>query len=296
MHKTIIAIVDSGISFMEPAFSITGTLNCITKREDTSLDLNGHGTMCAKTINFLNCNNEYYIIKCLDRNLKCSSEELLCALESLISIDVDIINLSLATKSKLYFKEFQDICEKLKNQGKIIVASVLKAEHYGIPANISSVIGVEGKYLGNHYEVHYNPEAEIQCIADSTPLIIKYNNSFSVFAGHSKATACLSGIISKKLCGIENKKTDTSIENSMVQEKYMEQGIEKLRKILINEIGDSYLSSTKNLLHSGINKWNISKILIEIEQVYGVVLPQVITLDCLESEKKIIKMIAKSNI
>lgn len=294
MNKVKIAVIDSGISSKESTLPIIGISNIINKREDTHLDLNGHGTMCVKTINFLNSSNAYYIVKCLDRNLQCSSVELLEALESLLELDADIVNLSLATSSRLYYKEFEEICGELKKQGKIIIGSVSKEQRYSIPAILPSVIGVEGMSLTGHSQVIYKAEKKIQCIADATPLIIKYENSFSVFAGHSKATACLCGIVSKELYGMTDESNVGVDKNSFFKNEDLKSEICTLREILVNEIGESYLETSKSLINCGINKGNINVILKKIENVFKVDLPQVITLENLKSEKTIIEMIIEA--
>lgn len=291
MNNMTVAILDSGISVEKVNFTITGIENIIRAREAVNIDLNGHGTMCAKTIDYIQQNNKYVIVKCLDQNLRGSSEELLRALEYLLYMDVDIVNLSLATNSHLYYKELQLICDKLKTQGKIIVSSVAKNEKNSVPAVFSAVVGVEGRQMERHDSVIYKADKKIQCIADSSPLIIKHNNSFVVFAGHSKAAACLTGVITKKLCQNQIEITSQGKKDIGNQQNLLRQENILLREILVNKIGNTYLKMSKSLLNSGLNKGNINVILKMIENVFTVELPEVITLDKIESEQTIMHMI-----
>ncbi|MEG2984849.1 MAG: S8 family serine peptidase, partial [Peptostreptococcaceae bacterium] len=86
-------------------------------------DLQGHGTLCAKTIIEICQNVEIYPIKIFDEDGRTNSLNLVKALKNLINADIDLINISASTLSSIYKEELKHICDKLHKNGKIIICS-----------------------------------------------------------------------------------------------------------------------------------------------------------------------------
>lgn len=112
-------------------------------------DINGHGTSCASIIKSEYEYVDFIIIKIFDRDGLTNIKVLEESLNYLISIDVKIINLSLAIHGDINScKDLYKICEKLKNQNKIIVSSLANYNYIeeSYPSIFDNVIGVKEIY------------------------------------------------------------------------------------------------------------------------------------------------------
>lgn len=121
-----IAIVDSGIDLTVHK-NIIGFVDFTKNNKEISNDIydsNGHGTKCVSVISKVNPSVEFFVVKILNDQNRCDSKSLLEALKYLLDVDVNIINMSLATNDLTYYKEYSEICNQLYSQGKIIIAAL----------------------------------------------------------------------------------------------------------------------------------------------------------------------------
>lgn len=197
MSECKICIVDSGITDTKDVGFIGG-INLVERGKNDFKDYNGHGSMCLSTIKKIVPNFEYYVVKVFGQELKCSTFQLMEALSYLLNNDAQIINLSLSTTGLEYKKDIQNLCRQLCRQGKIVIASCDNRNSISIPAECKYVIGVKGSLIGSIEKYYFNRWKKIQCLADSTPILVRgLENQFSFFGGNSKAAACMTGIILK---------------------------------------------------------------------------------------------------
>ncbi|WP_234123409.1 S8 family serine peptidase [Clostridium hydrogenum] len=274
MHESIaVAIIDSGIArdisiFQNKiigGFSIFENDNKILF-DDKYDDSNGHGTACAYTISKQCKYAKFFIIKILNTNGVSSSKKLLEALKALKNINVKIINLSLSTLNNEYRKELFDICEELKQQGKIIVNSLRNNSRYSFPTMFSSVIGVKGVSFLTEKEYWFDSKKQVQCLVDNTPIIYDKNcREHDIFYGNSKSTALFTGI----LCGLLlNNKVNTFdeavklIKENAIRSKW--NNIKKLNVLINREVHESYKEFTKE---QGSKIINILKEQLKCEQM-----------------------------
>lgn len=91
------------------------------------------------------------------------------------------------------------LCQQLRRQGKILVASKANSGKKSYPAEFDNVMGVEGIVFENSNEIWYMPERSIQIVADVLPVMVPSKNckEYLMFGGNSKATAYVCGIIAK---------------------------------------------------------------------------------------------------
>ncbi len=214
-NKIKVAIIDSGIENNKNfRGSITGGISIKFNKKINSLvydedlyDVNGHGTACAYIIYSICSNIEFYSIKVLNEKMQTHSLILLKALEHLLNIDCNIINLSLATLDFKYRNAMENVCNKLINQGKIIIASYTPDEADCLPASIPGVIGVKGFEMGIKDSYWYDNGKDMECVADMTPLLVPgLNSELFLFGSTSKAAAMMSGHV----CAILDKNRNIS--------------------------------------------------------------------------------------
>lgn len=197
MNECKVCIVDSGITDTKDIGFIGGT-NLVEREKSNFRDYNGHGSMCLSTIRKIVPNFEYYVIRIFGQELKCSTFQLMEALSYLLTNDAQIINLSLSTTGIKYKKDIQNLCKQLYQQGKIVIASCDNRNNISIPAECKYTLGVRGTLINSIDRYYFNRWSRIQCLADSTPILVKgLENQVHFFGGNSKATACMTGIILK---------------------------------------------------------------------------------------------------
>lgn len=255
MRKVKIAIIDTGIDINDNdlrdyiMYDPLIQLDANNSKIEFINDLNGHGTLCAKTILSI-CNNiEIYPIKIFDDLGRTNSLDLVNVLNKIIDSDVDIINISASTINYTYEKELQYVCDKVKESGKIIVCSEHNHKEctHSIPTKFKSVIGFEGSpriYKNNQFM--YNPDEEIQMRSNSKDCFIKFKNKITHFGKNSKACAVSSGIIADII------KNNLNIS------------FNELEKILIDKSYDFSILNNKDCNNNAKFNINIANKLIDI--------------------------------
>lgn len=208
-YKKNVIIVDSGIDMNDPYLNshVIGGVTIYVNNENhisydnNYLDENGHGTFCAKTILSLSNDVGIYVIKILNKELMCSIKVLIEALKYIKKINVNLVCLSLATS--IYSKELEIVCNELKGEGKILVASKDNMGGDSYPASFKSVIGVEGVIVSNSLYLSYKDNLPIQCKVSNMPFLMKrLNNNYKFFRGNSKSNAFLCGLVIKYIDNI----------------------------------------------------------------------------------------------
>lgn len=203
-----IAIVDSGLTteYRERYLSLDRVSGCsfietddgIYRIDDQYEDLLGHGTACVCLIDKRVSSVEYYIVNIFNEDGKSSSELLLLALRHLQKIDVNIICVSLATKSEKNINDLQTECDKLFSQNKIIVASCSNVGGNGFPAVFPNVYGVDRTKISKMDSYYFYPDEEIQIVCDGYPEEV-FCSPLQHLGGSSKAAAVFCSIISKQV-------------------------------------------------------------------------------------------------
>lgn len=211
MKKKIkVAIIDSGINYKTNLFQLVSEGLCIQYDNEYMIynmnynDFNGHGTYCAEIIRRFCPEVEFVIIKILNEQKKGSAQSLIEALRYLESHRVDIVNMSLATQNLEYVIDLQKICNKLVEDGVILVSSL--ANHYdnSYPAVFKSVIGVKGRMGLSEKEYIYQQKETIQCQGSNIPVLVNdLDGTYTFFGGNSKATANFVGIIASMISNVE---------------------------------------------------------------------------------------------
>ena len=217
-NKIKVAILDSGINrnnhylnnSVIGGHSLKKVGNGYEIVNDIYEDDNGHGTLCASVIKKECKDVEFYIVKILDKDARTNLKVLEEALTFFIGTDIKIINLSLAIVDKRKSRILKDLCNRLIDEGKIIVSSLANGFKKSYPACFRKVIGVKGFILQNEFDFWFSRKKKIQCIVDFNPYLHCYlHNEYLLYGKcNSYAAAKMTGIIANIL--IENK--DISIK------------------------------------------------------------------------------------
>lgn len=164
-HSLDIAFIDDGIN--SNLFNI-GSLKhnieiCedlkIKGREEYSLNLISHGTLCAAITKMYSPKVIISSIKILDSaSQKCGKRQLIRALYWCVENDIKIVNVSLGSIDYRDFKEVKDCINNVTKFGLIVIAAFSNMNVYTVPASLTNVIGVncskscsDDEYLFHRY-------------------------------------------------------------------------------------------------------------------------------------------------
>ncbi|MBB6713129.1 S8 family serine peptidase [Clostridium gasigenes] len=301
MNKKI-AIIDTGINLSAKQFNIDKEQGIEITFEDgkfiTKKDISdnqGHGTMCASIIISIVGEVELVPIKIYKDMGENTSLLLIEALKRCLDMDIDLINISLATLNYNNYDEIYRVLGLLKEQNKVVVASLHNLGQPSIPASLDNVIGIKGiSFNGESDRFLFDKEAIIQGGFDSTPqFALDHTGKYSLFRGNSKATAVASGIIMKyiiernistvdgiiHLLSEESKDInldEDSIAKEFVYDNRLDNEIESNIIKFINEVTERNISRDEILKHSlmrkevGLNYDNIIELIIKIFKKYNI--------------------------
>lgn len=205
MKNINIAVVDSGIDTSDP--EIQGKFvydkDIQIKEIDNIEDMLGHGTLCAKTILERCPDATIYPVKIFSDEGSIGVSNLINGLEILKGKDIDIVNISAAMISENRLSDLKKVCEDLKKEGKILIASKYRksGSMKSYPASFDSVIGVKGyKRICSDNDYTYDFTRENQMYANGRDRLYMFKGNVTAFGKHSRATALASGIIADLMC------------------------------------------------------------------------------------------------
>lgn len=294
-----IALVDSGLDVNLYKNYITEFIDFGQNEEEPFIgDTNGHGTLCCSAILAVNPQVEIIAVKVLNEHNKCSSPNLILALEQLTDTNVDIINLSLSSDATEYLEDYRKVTDKLQRQNKVILAATSNRGNTSTIAGLPGTIGISGKMFEEKELYWYAAGKAIQCVANSTPLMLKgRNGQYELFGGSSKATALFGGFVSRFWPEVRDMTWDEkekfferrAARNNWQAAEFNQENTpslrlpEEIRKsrlyqeiwhLLINELnitkadtGDLY---RKRLYEFGITKTNAITIIQSIEKTFDI--------------------------
>lgn len=259
MEKVKIAIIDTGIDIYDSSLKEYIKYNNDIQITDDNInininDLQGHGTLCAKTIIHICKNVEIYPIKIFDEEGRTSSLNLIKSLNNLVSSDIDLINISASTLNSVCREELEYICDELYKNGKIIVCSHHNKSQglKSYPTYFKSVIGVKGnRSVCRDEDYIFKKNEYIQMNANSKERFFKFNNQLTHFGKNSRAAAISTGIIANIYTRFGKISFD-DLQNILVEESKIRTNYKKYRF--------KYKKSYK----SNINKQKIAIRLVEL--------------------------------
>lgn len=275
MNSIKIAVLDTGLDIEDSEIKKFCTFNKSLQLEMPNInmqymsDLNGHGTLVAKTIVNV-CNNvEILPVKIFNESGRTNSYNTILALEKILNSDVKLINISASTFDYTYKNEFENICDKLKESKKIVICSKHNNKNLGdsIPTIFESVIGVEGhRNIYENSKYLYKSNKKVQMSANSKECFMKFKDKVTYFGKNSKACAVATGIIAN-LIQCEPDINISELEKIIIETSCSEKDLQINTKININD--KSLLDIKYNVLNIINTNFSINKVNLDFIEKYG---------------------------
>lgn len=200
----VVAIVDSGIDPGHPA--VGGHVRSISidrAGDDFSINENaepgdfvGHGTACAGIIRSFAPNAELVSIRVLGPNNRASGRAFIRALEWVAEQRIDVVNLSLSSRSDELFPYFHDIVDEAYFHGCLLVSAASNTPgEASYPSLFSSVVSVASHDIPDPWTYFYNPNPPVEFGAWGVDVPVAWlGGSRIVASGNSFAAPHIAGL------------------------------------------------------------------------------------------------------
>jgi subtilisin len=166
-----VAVVDSGIEPAHPAVGAVSQFISVERVGDDLLvnehaepgDLVGHGTACAGIIRSLAPQAELVSVRVLGPNNRASGSAFARALEWVVEQRIDIVNLSLSSRSDALFSTFHDIVDQAYFRNCLFVSAASNTPgEASYPSLFSSVVSVASHDIPDPWTFFYNPSPPVE--------------------------------------------------------------------------------------------------------------------------------------
>lgn len=192
---------------------------------DNIVDHNGHGTMCVDTMLAVFEHIEFSIIKMLNVSGVASEAVFIEALKYAGALNVDIIAVCASLTMNKNSDELYNVCKKISESGKAIIASVENGKKHSAPAFFDCVIGVLGGAMEDTaFRFSSKREIQMQCSSEATITMSAFGQR-SVFQGNSRAAALAAAHIAKIM--YNNAYSMANLNEMIMQEAETSQFINK---------------------------------------------------------------------
>lgn len=209
-----VAIIDSGIEADHPAVAGRVRDQVAVELEDgdpvvvpdEAGDLFGHGTACGGLIVDLAPEVELVSVRVLGSDLKGRGAAFLGGLEWAIERGVDVVNLSLSSKSEVLFADFHEVVDRAYFAGVTLVSAANNAPGASYPSLFSSVLSVAAHEEADPWRWYYNPRPPVEFGAWGVDVPIAWKDGGATVAtGNSFAApqiAALAALVRSKHPGL----------------------------------------------------------------------------------------------
>jgi subtilisin len=209
-----VAIIDSGIESEHPALAGRVVEQVAVELDrgepvvvvDEEGDLFGHGTACGGLIVELAPEVELVSVRVLGPDLKGRGAAFLGGLEWAIERGVDVVNLSLSSRSEALYADFHDVVDQAYFAGIALVSAANNAPGASYPSLFSSVISVAAHEEPDPWRWYYNPRPPVEFGAWGVDVPIAWKDGGSTVAtGNSFAApqvAALAALLRSQHSGL----------------------------------------------------------------------------------------------
>lgn len=198
-----VAIIDSGVEADHPdvhgrlveslAVEVRGDETEVVESDGT--DLFGHGTACAGIIVGLAPEVELVSLRVLGPDLRGKGAAFATALEYVIDHSINVVNLSLSSKSEALLPVFHDLADAAYFRGVVLVSAVNNVLGASYPSLFSSVISVAAHSQDDPWCFFYNPDPPVEFGAWGLDVPVAWRaGGHSVGTGNSFAAPHITGL------------------------------------------------------------------------------------------------------
>lgn len=200
----VVAVVDSGIDPDHPAVGeVARSVTIERVGEDFEVrencepgDFVGHGTACAGIIRSFAPKAELVSIRVLGPNNRASGRAFIKALEWVAAERIDVVNLSLSSRSDELFPIFHDIVDAAYFRGCLLVSAASNTPgEASYPSLFSSVVSVASHDIPDPWTYFYNPRPPVEFGAWGVDVPVAWLNGGQIVAsGNSFAAPHIAGL------------------------------------------------------------------------------------------------------
>ena len=200
-----VAVVDSGVDGDHPA--VGGVAGYVAVEVDPESergvrfvegpheDLVGHGTACAGIIRSLAPDVELYSVRVLGSNLKGRGAMFLAGIEWAIEQGMDVVNMSLSSKSDAMFAALHEVADDAFFAGSVLVCAANNTPGPTYPSQFASVVSVAARVTDDPLSLAYNDHPPVEFAARGVDVAVAWSKgSSSVATGNSFATPHVAGM------------------------------------------------------------------------------------------------------
>jgi subtilisin family serine protease len=200
-----VAVVDSGVDASHPAVGpVDGYVameldpdseDGVRAVEGPHEDLVGHGTACAAIIRSLAPEVSIYSIRVLGSNLKGQGALFLAGIEWAVEAGMDVVNLSLSSKSPTWFGPLHEAADLAYFRGTLLVCAANNYPGPTYPSQYSSVVSVAAGPSRDPWSLSYNPHPPVEFAANGLDVEVAWTEGGSIVAtGNSFAAPHVAGL------------------------------------------------------------------------------------------------------
>lgn len=200
-----VAVVDSGVDGDHPR--VRGLAGAVAVEADPGSegghrfnagdhdDLVGHGTACASIIRGLAPDAELFSVRVLGGNLKGSGTLFHAGIGWAVDHGMDVVNLSLSSKSQAMFAPLHDIADRAYFRRTLLVSAANNQPGPTFPSQFSSVVSVAARPGDDPWSVSCNPRPPVEFGARGIDVDVAWSGGGSTVAtGNSFAAPHVAGM------------------------------------------------------------------------------------------------------
>jgi subtilisin len=201
-----VAVIDSGVNGEHPAVGgLAGAV--IVEAEpnsapgfqimpDTEGDPVGHGTACAGIIRAIAPDVQLYSVRVLGPDLKGRGAIFHAGIRWAVEAGMDVLNLSLSSRSEAWFAQLHDIADAAYFGGSILVCAANNVPGPTYPSQYASVVSVAARPGTDPLAIAYNPSPPVEFGARGIDVAVAWGAADTIVAtGNSFAAPHITGIV-----------------------------------------------------------------------------------------------------
>jgi subtilisin len=203
-----VAIIDSGLESDHPALGGRVAQKVVVELgeeaprvvPDEAGDLFGHGTACGGIILGLAPEVELVSIRVLGADLRGKGTLFAAGLEWAIEQGIQVVNLSLSSKSEALFPIFHQLVDDAYFRGIALVSAANNVPAPSYPSLFSSVFSVAAHDHPDPLWFYYNPSPPVEFGAWGVDVPIAWKDAaYTIATGNSFAAPHIAGIVARVL-------------------------------------------------------------------------------------------------